>query len=177
MQQVIVSLMHTKCIFFLLFSLWPGEQNTQAKIQQFSQEKVGNSSAWSTREQGSHLERSKAHLEEGTIQIQLCMPNDFFYSRVNGRQKGLSPNGQKCSTYPQFSYIPNVHIIFNVLYIFVFMLLIMPDTYLWSLAKLFFFLVKVFLLICLLIDLHNSVSAVTFTTAFLNSKHRKKTQM
>lgn len=43
--------------------------------------------------------------------------------------------------------------------------------------KVGFFLVKVLSSICLLIDLHNSVPALTFTTTFLHSKHRKKTQM
>lgn len=102
------------------------------------------------------------------------MLNEYFNSRVNGRGKGLSPNGQKCSTYPQFSNIPNLHIIFHILYIFVFVFLIMPDTYLcaWQswvfLVSFVFFLVNVLSLICLLIHLHKSVPALTFTTAFLH---------
>lgn len=41
----------------------------------------------------------------------------------------------------------------------------------------FVFSCKVTLINFLLVDLHNSVPALTFTAAFLHSKHRKKIQM
>lgn len=53
----------------------------------------------------------------------------------------------------------------------------MPDTYLWELTNLLFFLMKVLWLIFFFIKLHDSVPALTFTTAVLKPKHNKKTQM
>jgi len=70
-----------------------------------------------------------------------------------------------------------IYTYFQVAYVFVLLLLMMPDTYLQRLRRLFFFSVKVLSLICLFIELLDSIPVLTFTTDFLHSKHNKQTQM